>query len=117
MAESEKTENDIKRALSLLGLAARGRNLVSGEDQVLAAIRDGTACAVVLAGDASPGTRKKFTDKTSYYHVPIRFLGDKVTLGKAIGREFRTSVAVTEAGLAAKLLELITNEELPEVRI
>ena len=92
--------------LSLLGLAARGRNLVSGEDQVLEAIRAGTAQLVVIAGDISEGNAKRFRDKTTYYGVPLRRMGSKESLGKAIGRDYRSCVAVTDIGLASKLLEM-----------
>ena len=46
----------------MLGLAARGRNVVSGELQTLDAIKDGSAMLVIVAEDASENTRKLFTD-------------------------------------------------------
>ncbi|MCI9220167.1 MAG: hypothetical protein HFH94_10590 [Lachnospiraceae bacterium] len=58
------------RVLSLLGIAMKGRNLVSGEFQTLDAIRNGSAMLVIVAEDASGNTRKLFTDKCSYYGVP-----------------------------------------------
>ncbi|MBR6326217.1 MAG: ribosomal L7Ae/L30e/S12e/Gadd45 family protein [Lachnospiraceae bacterium] len=91
------------KALSLLGLAARGRNLTSGEAQVLDAIRSGEALLVVVAEDASDNTRKLFRDKCAYYEVPFREYATKNALGEAIGREYRSSVCVTEPGLAEKI--------------
>ena len=46
--------------LSMLGLAKRGGNIVSGEFSVENAIRDGSAYLVVIAKDASDKTKKKF---------------------------------------------------------
>ena len=66
-----------KKILSLLGLAARGRNLTGGENQVLDAIRTGTARLVIIAENASDNTKKKFTDKCEFYDikvVPKRFI-------------------------------------------
>ena len=73
----------MKRVLSLLGLAARGRNLVSGEFSTENAVKDGSACLVIISEDASANTKKLFTDKCSFYEVPIYTLGTKEVLGKA----------------------------------
>ena len=89
---------------SMLGLAKRGGNIVSGEFSVENAIRDGSAYLVVIAKDASDKTKKKFSDKCSFYNVPIAFYADKETLGKSIGCEIRTSAAVTDEGLAKSLI-------------
>lgn len=84
----------------LLGLAARGRNVVSGEFSVENAVKDGSAMLVIVAQDASDNTRKLFKDKCSYYGVPVYAYGTKEELGHCIGKEIRSSVAVLEEGLA-----------------
>ena len=48
---------------SLLGLAMRGRNLVSGEFQTEDAVKKGSAMLVIVAEDASANTKKLFHDK------------------------------------------------------
>ena len=68
------------KVLSLLGIAMRGRNLVSGEFQTLEAVRNGSAMLVIIAEDASDNTRKLFTDKCSFYEVPVYRYGTKETL-------------------------------------
>lgn len=88
------------RILSLLGIAMKGRNLVSGEFQTLDAIRNGSAMLVIVAEDASGNTRKLFTDKCSFYKVPFVIYGTKEELGRAIGKDFRSSLGVCDAGLA-----------------
>ena len=98
-----------KKVLSLLGLAMRGRNLVSGEQQVVEAIRDGSAYMVVLATDASANTSKLYHDKTTYYEVPLYEFGTKELLGGAIGKDYRSAVAVTESGLANSIIRLLEN--------
>ena len=65
------------KVLSLLGLAMRGRNLVSGEFQTLEAIKNGSAMLVIIAEDASANTKKLFTDKCSFYGVPVYEFGTK----------------------------------------
>lgn len=92
------------KILSLLGLAARGRNVVSGEYQSESAVKDGSAMLVIVAEDASENTKKLFTDKCSFYEVPVYRYGTKESLGRAIGKDLRSSLAVTNAGLAASII-------------
>ena len=90
--------------LSLLGIAKRGGFVVSGEFATEKAVKTGAAMLVIIAADASDNTRKKFTDKCTFYEVPIYFYGSKEELGHALGCEVRTSVAVTDEGLANALI-------------
>jgi len=88
------------KVLALLGLAMRGRNLVAGEFQTENAVKDGSAMLVIVAEDASENTKKLFKDKCFFYKVPVLSYGTKEELGKAIGKQQRSSLAVTDAGLA-----------------
>ena len=90
---------------SLLGLAMRGRNLVSGEFQTEDAVKKGAAMLVIVAEDASANTKKLFHDKCSYYEVPVYEYGTKEELGWAIGRNLRSSIGVCDAGLADALIK------------
>lgn len=96
---------------SLMGLAMKGRNLVSGETQTLEAVRKGSAGLVVIAEDASDNTRKLFTDKCSYYNVPVFLWGTKESLGRAIGKDMRSSVGICDAGLANSLMGLLMEQQ------
>ena len=88
------------KVISYLGLAMRGRNLVSGELQTENAVKDGSAMLVIVAEDASDNTKKLFKDKCSFYEVPVYCYGTKEQLGRAIGKDLRSSLAVTDEGLA-----------------
>ncbi|MCH5275036.1 MAG: ribosomal L7Ae/L30e/S12e/Gadd45 family protein [Lachnospiraceae bacterium] len=88
------------KVYGLLGLAARGRNLVSGEFATENAIKGGKAMMIVVARDASDNTKKRFMDRCSYYEVPIHIYGTKEELGRAIGTEERSSIALLDEGLA-----------------
>ena len=98
------------RVLSMLGLAARGRNVVSGELQTLNAVKDGSAMLVIVAEDASENTKKLFSDKCSFYEVPLRMYGSRETLGRAIGKEMRSSLAVIDIGLAQSVIGYLESE-------
>lgn len=100
------------RILSMLGLAARGRNVVSGELQTLNAVKDGSAMLVIVAEDASENTTKLFTDKCSFYQVPCRVYGTKAALGRAIGKDMRSSLAIINAGLAQSVIGYLESENV-----
>ncbi len=94
-----------KKVLSLFGLAARAGRMASGEFQTETAVKSGTACLVVVAEDASDNTKKLFHDKCSFYKVPVVELGTKEELGHAIGKEYRASLAILDAGFAEAILK------------
>ena len=91
---------------SLLGLCQRAGKLVSGEVGCEQAVRSKTAVVILLAEDASANTRKKFQNAGAFYEVPMVTVGTKEELGRAIGKESRAVIAVTEAGFGKKILEL-----------
>ena len=93
--------------LSTLGLAARARKLISGEELVVKEVRNQKAIVVLLANDASANTNKKIHDKCSYYNVPIKVVGDRYELGRAIGKEARVVVAILDAGFGKKILSML----------
>lgn len=99
------------KVLSLLGLAARGRNLVSGEFSTEKSVKEGKAALVIVGTDASDNTKKMFTNMCKYRKIPIYFYGEKESLGKAIGKEMRASVAVTNPGMAANIMKHLEYQE------
>lgn len=97
------------KVLSLLGLAMRGHNLVSGELQTEESVKNGSAMLVIVAEDASANTKKLFRDKCSFYEVPVYEYGTKETLGRAIGKEMRSSLGVCDEGLAKTIIKQLEN--------
>ncbi|MFR2775049.1 MAG: L7Ae/L30e/S12e/Gadd45 family ribosomal protein [Anaerostipes sp.] len=99
-----------KKVLSLLGLAMRSGNLVSGEFAVQEAIRGKNAGLVIIAEDASDNTKKMFQNQCNHYQVPLYHFCQKEELGHAIGKEFRASIAVTDQGFCKALLRQLDKE-------
>ena len=95
-----------ERIRGYMGLAARAGRIESGEFSTEKAVKSGKAHVVFIAGDASENTRKKFFNMCEYYKVPVFELADREQLGHIIGRQFRASLAVTDAKLAAAILSL-----------
>ena len=96
-----------KKIYSLLGLATKSRNIVSGEFMTEKAIKEGKAHLVIVGVDSSDNTKKMFTNMCEFYEVPIYFYGKKEDLGHAMGKELRSSVAVTDPGFAKSLRKLL----------
>ena len=91
------------KTLSLIGLATKAGKIASGEFCTEKEVKCGMAYLVIVANDASENTKKKFQNMCEFYEVPIYFYGDKDTLGHAMGKEFRASLAVTDAGFAREI--------------
>ncbi len=81
------------RLLGTLGLARRAGKTVAGSDLVCKALRSGELSLVLLASDASDNTKKRITDKTTYYKVRLVMLEATVDmLGRSIGKAGSVSV-------------------------
>ena len=93
------------RVLSMLGIAAKAGSVASGEFSTEKAVKEGRAYLVIVAQDASDNTKKKFKNMCDFYEVPICFYGDKDTLGHAMGKAFRASLAILDEGFAKGILK------------
>ena len=99
-----------RQTLSLLSLCQRAGKMKTGEDTVEKAIQKKEAKLVIIPEDASDNTKKKFQNMCDFYEVPIYFYKDKDTLGHAMGKEFRASLAVLDAGFAKGIKKQIEDE-------
>ena len=95
----------LNKALSLIGLATKAGKTASGEFCTEKEVKSGKAELVIVAEDASDNTKQKFKNMCEFYEVPIYFYGDKDTLGHAMGKEFRASLAVTDLGFAKGIIK------------
>lgn len=93
----------------MLGLAAKGGKVASGEFSTEKAIKEFKAYLVIVATDSSDNTKKSFRDACAFYEVEYREYADKETLGHAIGKEMRASVAITDEGFAKAILKKMEN--------
>lgn len=102
------------KVLQMLGLAARGRKVLSGEFSTEKAVKTGNAGLVITAVDASDNTKKLFCNMCAFYEVPFYEYGTKEELGHCIGKQYRASLAVTDTGLAKAVEEKIKSSETIE---
>ena len=93
------------RMLNMLGLCARAGKLITGEKACVQAIRSGAAKVALLDGAASQNAVKAVSQACESHGVPLLRTGD-FALGAAIGKPSRMAAAITDAGMAARMLEL-----------
>ncbi|MBR1909138.1 MAG: ribosomal L7Ae/L30e/S12e/Gadd45 family protein [Lachnospiraceae bacterium] len=89
--------------LQLLGLAQKAGCVKSGEFMAENMIKEGKSFLCIIATDASDNTKKHFSDMCSYRDIPYAEYSDKEGLGRAIGKEIRATLCVTDEGLAGQI--------------
>lgn len=92
-----------KKIMSLIGISMKAGKVASGEFAVEKAVKTASASVVIVSTQASANTKKKFRNMCEYYKTPYYEFGDKTELGRAIGKEFRASLAVTDENLGKAL--------------
>ncbi len=97
----------INRIYSFLGLATKAGKVISGEETCERAVKARKVRLVIVANDASESTKKKFGDICRYRGIEVRYFGEKKLLGKYIGKDIRSVVAVTGKEFAERLKQLI----------
>ena len=96
-----------RKISSLLSLCTKAGMLATGEEIAEKLLKRGDAHLVIIAGDASDNTKKKFVNKCFFYQKPVLIFGEKAVLSKCVGKHNRTVYVVTDNGFAARLQALI----------
>lgn len=106
-AADELAESVLKRieerVLSLVALANRAGQVVSGSDKVISALKKGGISVLILAQDTSADSSNKFAAIARVTAVRLFTLSDKERLGALLGKEVRTAVAVSSGSFATQL--------------
>ena len=92
-------------AFRILGLARRAGAVAPGTEATRRSIRHGEARLVLMAGDASAAQLSKIRRTMHARSVPHAVLGERATLGAAVGKAPVAALAVTDDSLADRLLE------------
>ena len=95
------------KTLSMLGMAKKAGKTKDGSFLAERSIRSGSARLVILAGDASPNTKKKFTDRCRYRGIPVREYSDMDSIGACLGSGPKSVVSIEDDGFARAVLNKI----------
>lgn len=99
-----------KKVDSYLGFAAKSRNLVSGYQTCLHAIKQKKLKLLILSEDLSENTVKKLSKLSKEHEVPIRVYGKSEELSKATGSQERGVFGITDVNFADVILKEIDGE-------
>ena len=94
------------KILNNLGLCNRARGLITGEEFVCDGMANKTVKYVFLASDASANAKKKIYNKANYYNVVLDNSFTSEEISKAIGKNNRMVVGITDIGFAKKIKEI-----------
>ena len=95
--------------LFMLGLCRRAGKLIMGTDLVTKSLPSKKTYLVIYTGDSSDNTKKRVTDKCSYYGVEAIMTDfDSSTVGDAIGKSGTVcTLGITDINFASELKSLI----------
>ena len=99
---------------SALSLCMKAGKLKTGDFASEKAMRTKAARLIILAGDASDNTKKKFISKAYYYKIPVYVYGCIAGLSHLTGVVNRAVFAVTDSGFAANIEKQLRDANLTE---
>ena len=101
----------IEEIRGLLGLARRAGRLCVGSRETRIGLHRGEVRLVILAEDASPRDRERVFRVAVEEEVPTRVVGDRGSLGAAIGRDAVAVLGIRDAGMAGALVARLAGNE------
>ncbi|MGN1298628.1 MAG: L7Ae/L30e/S12e/Gadd45 family ribosomal protein [Candidatus Scatovivens sp.] len=101
----------INKTLGLLGISAKAGKLVSGNDIVLENIKKRKIKLIIIAKDTSDRTKKNINDECHKNKIPIIEFGTIEENSKAIGKNNRAIIGITDIKLADAILNKISGGE------
>lgn len=107
--DQKKKADTSDRVLGLLGLCAKAGRLIPGTQLICDSLRDGKGiCLVVMASGAAENTKKRLTDRCTYYGVKlfaVNVTAEK--FGHALGKGGElAAVGITDGHFAAGIMKL-----------
>lgn len=94
------------RFLKFLGLTRKSGNLIAGANLSETALKRGKLSLLILAQDASDGTKKSFLAMAKFHNVEVIEVATMDELGYAIGKGQISVIGVTDRRMSEKLKEL-----------
>ena len=98
------------RLHGMIGLAEKAGKLASGSFPAEKAIRGGRAWLVLVSSSASDNTKEKYRKLCRGRSVRMLECPDPEVFGRAIGKEERVVIAVTDGGFAESIENLLSNQ-------
>ncbi|MBG9982694.1 ribosomal L7Ae/L30e/S12e/Gadd45 family protein [Aerococcaceae bacterium DSM 111020] len=103
--------NSKQKALNFIGLAQRGSKLISGDERVEKAIKNGQATVIIMANDVSEKTSERYQYLTKAYKKPLVSDFDSYEISQALGKK-RSLCCLTDRGMTKKFLSYFAESEV-----
>ena len=103
-----------RQVSSALSLCMKAGMLKTGGFASEKALSSNAAQLILLAGDASSNTKKKFINKAHYYKIPVYVCGCIADLSRLTGVVNRAVFAVTNGGFAANIERKLKEANITE---
>lgn len=92
----------MRDAAGLLGLCTRARKIATGET-IHRKFQAHQVHLLILAEDIGDNSKKKLTDKCSFYHVDYVYM-DASLMNMAIGDSNKKAIAILDKGFATQII-------------
>lgn len=106
--DNKNNNININKIFSLLSLCQKAGKLLSGEFSVENSLQQSSSFLVIIAGDASDNTKKKFQNKAHFYNVNCVVFSQKHIISSFIGKCNRSVFSITDEGFAQKIFNDIS---------
>lgn len=101
------TEVPMTKIASLLGLAQKAGRIVSGEQTLEKALREGKIKFLLIASDAAENTEKKYVNLAKAARIECCAVMNKEQLGQAVGKQYRAAVGINDEGFGRAIAKLM----------
>ncbi|MBG9983703.1 ribosomal L7Ae/L30e/S12e/Gadd45 family protein [Aerococcaceae bacterium DSM 111022] len=102
--------NKTQKALNMIGLAQRAGKLISGDERVEKAIKNGQAKIIICADDISEKTLSRYQNYSENYNTPMLLPFDSIEMSQALGKK-RSICCITDHGITKKFLSYFAESE------
>ena len=100
------------KALNFLGMCKKAGKLLTGEDGVSGAARNGEAALIMTASDTASNTTKKALNLSEWGRAPhVRLPWDKDTLGELLDKRVCAILALTDRVMATAFAEKLAAQD------
>ena len=89
------------------GLMQRAGKLITGEDLITKNLKNKKIKLLVITQDCGINTKKKLIDKATFYGVNYIEFSDIENISRAIGRDNRVALGMTDDGFIKKFKQLL----------
>ena len=96
-----------KKIYTLLGLMRKANEILIGEESCKKCIQNGRIKFVLVAEDASFGTRDKIVSACNGRDILYRIFGEKEVIGKFVGKGEVAVIGTNNEGFLKKLVSMI----------